>query len=101
MRTGANLAPRVGGAIGGRNRLHWFVKMRHVTITLEDKVLRWARGWVERHDTSVSRLVGELLEKRRRRQEGYEAAMKRFLAREPRPLKRSGGYPSRDEVHER
>lgn len=75
--------------------------MRNLTITLEEQVLRWVRVRAARMDTSVSRWVGELLRERMEEEEGYEAAMKRFLARRPVVLKRSGGYPSRDEVHER
>lgn len=76
--------------------------MRNVTITLEEKVLRWAKVWAAGHDTSVSRLVGELLRERMREEEGYEAAMNRFLARKPERLKREGeGYPDREELHER
>lgn len=76
--------------------------MRNVTITLEEAVLRWARVWAARHDTSVSRLVGDLLRERMREEEGYEAAMNRFLARKPVLLKREGArYPARDDLHER
>jgi hypothetical protein len=32
---------------------------------------------------------------------GYDAAMKAYLSRKAKPLKRSGGYPSRDELHDR
>ena len=76
--------------------------MRNLTITLEEHVLRWAKVWAARHDTSVSRLVGELLRERMQEEEGYQAAMNRFLGRKPEPLKqRETGYPSRAEVHER
>lgn len=75
--------------------------MRNVTITLSEKVVQWARVWAAKHHTSVSRLVGELLEKRMKEDRGYEVAMKQFLSAKPAPLKRQGRYPSRDELHDR
>jgi len=75
--------------------------MKNVTITLNEKVVQWARVWAAKHHTSVSRLVGEMLEQRMREERGYEAAMKQFLAAKPVSLKRGGRYPSRDELHER
>ncbi len=75
--------------------------MKNVTVTLDESVARWARIWAARHDTSVSRLLGELLRERMLQEEGYEAAMQQYLAVAPRPLKKAGRYPSRDETHER
>jgi predicted transcriptional regulator len=76
--------------------------MRNVTITLKDEVLRWAKIWAARHDTSVSRLVSQILEERMRREQGYEAAMKGWMATKPVPLGRQGDrYPTRDEIHDR
>jgi hypothetical protein len=75
--------------------------MRNVTVTLDEEVAVWARVWAARHDTSVSRLLGELLRERMLRDEGYEAAMQQHLAVAPRLLGATGHYPSRDEVHER
>jgi plasmid stability protein len=75
--------------------------MRNVTITLDEELAQWARVWAAKHDTSVSRLVADLLHERMLQEQGYEAAMKEFLSRKPVRLKRAGRYPSRDEVHER
>jgi hypothetical protein len=70
-------------------------------ITLEEEVARWLRVWAAEHDTSVSRFVGRLVEERMNAERQYEQSKQSFLSRQPRPLKRSGGYPSREEVHER
>ena len=75
--------------------------MRNVTVTLDEEVARWARVWAARHDTSVSRILGDLLRERMLREEGYEAAMQQYMAVAPRALKTSGGYPTRTEAHER
>ena len=39
-------------------------RLRNVTVTLEEDVAQWARIEAARQDTSVSRLLGELLKKR-------------------------------------
>jgi hypothetical protein len=36
-------------------------RLRNVTVTLEEEVARWARIEAAKRDTSVSRLLGELL----------------------------------------
>jgi len=63
-------------------------------------VARWARQQVASQNTSVSRLVGELLKERMQREAEYEAAMQRALARRP-FLKTDGRYLAREQVHER
>jgi len=75
--------------------------MRNVTITLDEKVARWARVWAARHDASVSRMVGDMLRERMEQENAYAKAMRSFIDRRPCRLKESGGYPSREEVHER
>jgi len=76
--------------------------VRNVTITLDEETARWARIEAARHDTSLSRFVGELLRERMRRDERYEEAIRDFLSRPRKPLSRPGGaYPSREELHDR
>lgn len=75
--------------------------MRNITITLEESVARWARLKAAEEDTSVARWVGRLIAERMRDEEQYDQAMGEFFAVRPRRLKREGGYPSRDELHDR
>ena len=76
--------------------------MKNVTITLDEEVARWARVWAAEHDTSVSRMLGKLLEEKMAEERRYAGAKERFLSRGPRELKRpSAKLPSRDAVHER
>ena len=75
--------------------------MKNLTITVEESVARWAKVWAAEHDTSVSRLVGELLRERMLQEQGYEAAKSHYLSQEPVTLKTSGTYPSREELHDR
>ena len=72
-----------------------------MTITVEEDVLVWARVWAARKGTSVSRLVGEYLRRVMREEEGYEAAMREYLAVSPRDLSGGRSYPRREELYER
>jgi plasmid stability protein len=75
--------------------------MKNVTITLDEEVARWVRVSAARHNLSVSRYVGELLKSQMESERGYEQAMRSFLGRKAKALKTSGGYPGRDEIHDR
>ena len=76
--------------------------MRNVTITLEEEVARWARVRAAEHDTSVSRLVGEMLKEKMLEEERYEQAMQEYVSRTPQKLKSDDAqYPSRKELHDR
>jgi len=75
--------------------------MKNVTITLDEETARWARVEAAHRDTSVSRLISELLREHMRAQTTYEDAMRRYLARAPSVLKDSGRYPTREELHDR
>lgn len=75
---------------------------RNVTIVLDEATARWVRIAAAERDSSVSRFVGDVVERERERQEGYEAAMATYLARAPRELGPAGTpLPSREERHER
>jgi hypothetical protein len=73
---------------------------RNVTVSLDEEVALWARLEAARRDTSVSRLLGDLLKEQMSREKRYEKAMRSALARRP-FLKSEGKYLGRDEVHER
>ncbi|MGE0796790.1 MAG: ribbon-helix-helix protein, CopG family [Lautropia sp.] len=76
--------------------------MRNVTITLDEETAAWIRVEAARRDTSVSRLVGEMLREQRERDTAYATALRRFRAIRPVPLTREGErYPTRDETHDR
>jgi hypothetical protein len=76
--------------------------VKNVTITLEEEVALWARIRAAERNTSVSRLVGEMLRERMRGDQAYEAAMAGYLARKPSVVSdRRRPYPSRDALHDR
>ena len=74
--------------------------MKNVTITLDEEVARWARVRAAELDTSVSRLVGELLKEHMAADKRYETARRRYSARKAGPISK-GRYPRRDDLHER
>jgi hypothetical protein len=76
--------------------------MKNVTITLDEKVARWARIRAAEEDTSLSRLVGEMLRDKMLEESAYETSMQDYLARSPVRLKKRGQpYPDREELHDR
>lgn len=73
--------------------------MKNVTVTMEDGVADWARMEAARRNTSVSRLVGELLADKMRNDDAYERAMNDWISRE-RSWKSDGSpYPKREELY--
>lgn len=82
--------------------IHYSRVMKNVTITLDEKVARWVRIRAAEQNTSVSRLVGELLRQKMLDDEKYLAAMEQYLSHPPRKLRKPGAkYPSREELHAR
>lgn len=77
--------------------------MRNITITLDEETARRARIRAAERDMSLSRYVGELVQRDIRHSREYEEAMRRYLSRGP--FKELTGspqrYPTRDELHDR
>ena len=74
--------------------------MKNVTITMDDSVADWARMEAARRNTSVSRLVGELLAEKMRRDDAYERAMREALDFKSWGSSK-GRYLSREEMYSR
>lgn len=82
--------------------LHYFLVMNNVTITLDEEVARWARIIAAEQNTSVSRLVGELLREKMIAEQNYQIAMQQFLSRPAKVLKAQGEkLPARKELYDR
>jgi plasmid stability protein len=76
--------------------------MKNITITLEEKVASWTRIRAAERETSVSRLVGEMLKEKMLAEESYGASMQHFLSKSPTLIKKQGTrYLTREKVHER
>ncbi len=76
-------------------------RKRNITITLDEDAARWARVQAALRDMSVSELLASLVREQMVAERSYEVAMRDFLSREPKPLKREGKYPDRSSLHER
>ena len=74
--------------------------MKNVTVSMEDSVADWARMEAARRNTSVSRLVGELLAEKMRHDDSYERAMREALEFRSFGVS-SGPYLTDDEMYER
>jgi hypothetical protein len=72
-----------------------------VTIKISDQAALWARKRAAEENTSVSRLVGEMLERQMRLTDDYWRAFEHWKS--SRPLAADGATErmSRAEVHER
>ena len=72
--------------------------MKNVTITVEDAALEWARIEAAKRNTSVSRLVGQMIAEKMRRDDTYEIAMREALKFESWGPS-DGPYLTRDEIY--
>jgi hypothetical protein len=76
--------------------------VKNVTITLDEETARWARIRAAECNTSVSRLVGEMLRREMDADSDYEKAMRAYLAVKPTVINESGApYPRREELYDR
>jgi len=74
--------------------------VKNVTITVEDSALEWARIEAAKRNSSVSRLVGELLAEKMRQEDAYEQAMREALKFESWG-ESEGPFLTRDEMYDR
>ncbi len=75
--------------------------MKNVTVTLEESALQWARLRAARENTSVSRLLGDMLVEQRRREDAYERAMNDWIARKKTWTSSGKAYPKRESLYAR
>ena len=77
-------------------------KLKNVTVTLEPDAARWARVEAARRGTSVSRMLGEMIEAEMEGHTAYELAKERFFAQQAGAHRADGRpLPSREELHDR
>jgi hypothetical protein len=76
--------------------------MKNVTVTLDEDTAAWVRLHAAGQGMSVSRYLGELLQRQMRSGGEYEEAMRRFLAKRPAIIKAADDrYPTREETYDR
>lgn len=75
--------------------------MKKITITLDEEVAHWVRIRAMQQNTSVSRLVGEMLKEKMQEEDAYLRTRVQFLSTKPQNLKKGGEpYPRREELYE-
>ena len=76
--------------------------MKNITITVPENVAKWARVYAAEHETSISRMLGDILKDKMDTESSYSRSMERFLSKKPVKLRDNGDrYPDRDKLHER
>lgn len=75
--------------------------MKNVTITLEESALEWARIEAAKRNSSVSRLVGEILTEKMRQEDAYAQAMRGWMGKERCWVSDGAAYPNRAQTYER
>ena len=76
--------------------------MKNLTITLDEETARWARIEAARQNTSVSRMLGQVLQEMRDMEEQRHTAAERFLGRPVRALRNTDTpYPDRESLYDR
>ncbi len=76
--------------------------MRNMTITLSEDAAEWARIEAARRDTSVSKMVGGMIEQKMRKDDEYERARRAYFSVQPRVMSARGDrYPTREETYVR
>jgi len=76
--------------------------MKNITVTLDEKTAAWVRVYAAKQGKSVSRLLGELLQRHMRDQREYLEAMRRFQALKPMDFEWvDGRRPTREELNVR
>jgi hypothetical protein len=76
--------------------------MKNVTITLHEDVARWVHLRADEQQTSVSRLIGEMLKQQMSDEGTYGSAMQQYLSRSARVQRQTkAAYPQRSELHDR
>ena len=73
------------------------MRMKNVTVSMQDSVADWARMEAARRNTSVSRLLGELAAEKMRHNDAYARAMEEALKFESLPFE--GPRLMRDEIY--
>lgn len=75
--------------------------MKNVTITLEENVAKWAKVWAAKHDSSLSRMLGNELKTKMNLDLDYDRAKKSFLSKKPQLLSSPRDkYPSRESLYD-
>ena len=74
---------------------------RNVTIRISDEAAVWARRKAAEENTSVSRLLGEMIERQMRLTDDYWRAFEHWKSNRPLAASGAAGRMTREQAHER
>jgi hypothetical protein len=75
--------------------------MKNVTITLEEIVAKWSKVLVAKHDSSLSRMLGNELKAKMKLDLDYDRAKESFLSSKLQLLSTPAEkYPSRESLYD-
>jgi len=74
---------------------------KNITIKISDEAALWARRRAAEENTSVSKLVGQMLERQMRLTDEYWRAFERWKSDRPTAQVSASHRMSREEAHER
>ena len=74
---------------------------RNLTVKISEEAVLWARRKAAEENTSVSRLVGEMIERQMRLSDEYWRAFEHWKSNSPKAEHGANGRMSREEAHER
>jgi hypothetical protein len=77
------------------------VALRNITITVSEETARWARRKAAEENTSVSKLVGQMLERQMRMTDEYWRAHEEWKHLDQIPSIDAASRMTRDESHDR
>ena len=75
--------------------------LKNVTITLDEDALHWARRQAADEGTSVSKFVGQVIEDRMKRADGYRRAFARLKRIQPIPGFDASKRVPREQLYDR
>lgn len=84
-----------------RRSCYTSVVQRNLTIKVSEEAILWARRKAVEENTSVSRLVGQMLEGQMRLSDDYWRAFEHWKQNQPLALKGVAERMNREELHER
>ena len=71
--------------------------MKNITITMEDAAAEWVRIEAAKRNSSVSRMLGEMVTEKMRHDDAYAVAMREALCFKP--IEFVGAYLTRDDIY--
>jgi hypothetical protein len=88
-------------SFAARNQCYTETVQRNITIKISEEAALWARRKAAEENTSISRFVGEMIERQMRLSDEYWRAFEHWKSTRPRAVRGAAERMSREDVHER